>query len=247
MLNSLPAPSLTPEVSTTAPNYNALSSQFEEAKATLSNTPILGTSINQHIAQQQALGEQGAKVDLQEIQQLATMENSALEQAAKNEYQNALKRHQDAESRRIFDMGIRQQIQDNMDAAIAVKTDAAKKVGQELYSLHKLQELRDNIKKMNALRQSYTKEKERGLSSKEDAYNLVLENEFRDEFTKLYELEDTEQFDEKYGINRDDYDRNLAKILDSDEYKAKLEEYKKSKEADWITQRNDFLTDFDKI
>jgi hypothetical protein len=182
MLNSLPAPSLTPEVSTTAPNYNALSSQFEEAKATLSNTPILGTSINQHIAQQQALGEQGAKVDLQEIQQLATMENSALEQAAKNEYQNALKRHQDAESRRIFDMGIRQQIQDNMDAAIAVKTDAAKKVGQELYSLHKMKELRDNKRALSEMQREYTKGKQLALTNAEDLHNEIATQEFMDQF-----------------------------------------------------------------
>jgi hypothetical protein len=232
MLHSLPAPSSAPEVFTPNPNYNAIDQQYIDAEANLKNTPILGTSINQHIAQQQALGEQGVKLDHQRIQTLADMRNSALIQAAKDEQQNALSRYQTAEERRKFDMAIKQQIQDNEDAATAIKTNAASQAAQEFYSLHKMQEMRNDIKKMNELQRGYNKERQIKLNAAEADHNLILENEFRDEFMKLYNAEDVEPFEERFGINPEDYDQNIGAMLESDIYKAKLDEYKASKEAD---------------
>jgi hypothetical protein len=52
------------------------------------------------------------------------MRDAELEQFAKDSYQNAESRYEDAEKRRIFDMGVKQQIQDNTDVATAVATDA---------------------------------------------------------------------------------------------------------------------------
>jgi hypothetical protein len=160
MLRSLPAPSSAPEIFTPGSNYNAVDQQYIDAEAKLKSTPILGTSIAQHIAQQQALGEQGVALDHQRIGALSQMRDADLTQQAKDDYQNALSRHKTAEDRRVFDMGIKQQIQDNEDAATAIKVDAAKKMSQEFYSLHKLQQMRENAKALSAMQREYAKNKQ---------------------------------------------------------------------------------------
>lgn len=247
MLHSLPAPSLTPEVYTPAPNYNLVDQQYIDAESKLNNTPILGTSINQHIAQQQAIGEKVAEVDRQRIQTLANMQNSALEQAAKDEYQNGLKRHQDAEERRKFDMAIKQQIQDNEDTATAIKTDAAKKVGQEFYTLHKLKRERENQKKLAAMRRDYYKNKQQELANAEDIYNAAIAQEFRDQFDKDWDggIQDEEEFQTKYGIDREEYRDRHGEVYDSDAYKTAFDSFKAKKNDDWIKEKNSILATFD--
>ena len=247
MLHSLPAPSLTPEVHTPAPNYNLIDQQYIDAESKLNNTPILGTSINQHIAQQQAIGEKVAEVDHQRIQTLANMQNSALEQAAKDEFQNGLKRHQDAEERRKFDMAIKQQIQDNEDTATAIKTDAAKKVGQEFYTLHKLKRERENQKKLAAMRRDYYKDKQQELTDAEDRYDAEITQEFRDQFDKDWNggIQDEEEFQTKYGIDREEYRDRHSEVYDSDAYKTAFDSFKAKRNDDWVKERNRILAAFD--
>ena len=246
MLHSLPAPSLSPEVHTPAPNYNLIDQQYIDAESKLNNTPILGTSINQHIAQQQAIGEKGVEIDHQRIQTLANMQNSALEQAAKDEYQNALKRHQDAEARRVFDMGIKQQIQDNEDVATAIKTDAAKKVGQEFYSLYKMQEMRNNAKALAEMQRNYARDKQTMIDSEKEDHDAIIAQEFKDQFTNDYHsMKDIEEFMNKYGITEDEYAEGLSSMYNTDAYKTKFDSYRTDKDADWITRKNQLLLDFD--
>lgn len=246
MLHSLPAPSSAPEVFTTTPNYNAVDQQYIDAEANLKNTPILGTSINQHIAQQQALGEQGVKLDHQRIQNLVNIENSALQEAMEAEQQNALSRHQTAEERRKFDMAIQQQIQDNEDAATAIKTDAAKKMSQEFYSLHKLKELKDNQKALSNMRRAYEKEKQLALDNAEADHDMVVAQEFKDQFSNdWHNMEDVDEFMTKYGVTDDEYAEGLSSMYNTDAYKTKFDEYKQSKEADWIRSKNQLLLDYD--
>lgn len=249
MLHSLPAPSLSPEVHTPAPNYNLVDQQYIDAESKLNNTPILGTSINQHIAQQQAIGEKVAEVDHQRIQTLANMQNSALEQAAKDEFQNGLKRHQDAEERRKFDMAIKQQIQDNEDTATAIKTDAAKKVGQEFYTLHKLKRERENQKQLAAMRRDYYKSKQQELTDAEDRHDATITQEFRDQFDKDWNggIQDEEEFQTKYGIDREEYRGRHGEVYDSDAYKTAFDSFKAKKNDDWVKERNRILAAFDEI
>lgn len=246
MLHSLPAPSSAPEVFTPEPNYNVVDQQYADAEAKLKSTPILGTNIDQHIAQQQALGEQGVALDHQRIQALSDMRNSALAQAAKDEYQNALSRHKTAEDRRVFDMGIKQQIQDNEDAAIAIKTDAAKKVGQEFYSLAKIKQLKKDRQALAEMQRDYYKRRDDDVNAARDAHDVAVEQEFRDQFdADLNNMEDLEEFETKYGIDREQYRDNESAIYDSDEYKSKLEAYKTKREADWIKEKNRLLKEYD--
>lgn len=246
MLRSLPAPSSAPEVFTPDPNYNAIDQQYIDAEANLKNIPILGTSINQHIAQQQALGEQGVKLDHQRIQALADMRNSALIQAAKDEQQNALSRYQTAEERRKFDMAIKQQIQDNEDVATAIKTDAAKKMSQEFYSLHKMQEMRNNAKALAEMQRNYARDKQAMIDSEKEDHDVIVAQEFKDQFTNDYHsMKDIEEFMNKYGITEDEYAEGLSSMYNTDAYKTKFDSYKTDKDADWITRKNQLLLDFD--
>lgn len=233
MLHSLPAPSSAPEVFTPDPNYNAIDQQYIDAEANLKNIPILGTSINQHIAQQQALGEQGVKLNHQRIQALADMRNSALIQAAKDEQQNALSRYQTAEERRKFDMAIKQQIQDNEDVATAIKTDAAKKMSQEFYSLHKMQEMRNNAKALAEMQRNYARDKQAMIDSEKEDHDVIVAQEFKDQFTNDYHsMEDIEEFMNKYGITEDEYSEGLSSMYNTDAYKTKFDSYKTDKDAD---------------
>lgn len=246
MLHSLPAPSSAPEVFTPEPNYNVVDQQYADAESKLKSTPILGTSIDQQIAQQQALGEQGVALDHQRIQALSDMRNSALAQAAKDEYQNALSRHKTAEDRRVFDMGIKQQVQDNEDAATAIKTDAAKKVGQEFYSLAKMRQLKKDRQALAEMQRDYYRRRDNDINAAEDAYNVAVEQEFRDQFdADLNNMEDLEEFETKYGIDREQYRDDESAMYDSDAYKSKLAAYKTEKEADWIKEKNQLLKDYD--
>lgn len=245
MLHSLPAPSSAPEVFTPEPNYNVVDQQYADAEAKLKSTPILGTSIDQQIAQQQALGEQGVALDHQKIQALSDLRNSALAQAAKDEYQNALSRHKTAEDRRVFDMGIKQQIQDNEDAAIAIKTDAAKKVGQEFYSLHKMQEMRNDAKEMAKMQRQYLKDRQAAIDDAKEIYDSDLDNEFWAQFKNDYKKDDIDYLIDTYGIDPDDYDQDFDKIRASDEYKTKLQEYKDNKIEEWTKRYNQTLLQFD--
>lgn len=233
MLRSLPAPSSAPEVFTTTPNYNAVDQQYIDAEAKLKSTPILGTSINQHIAQQQALGEQGVKLDHQRIQNLANIENSALQEAMKAEQQNALSRYQTAEERRKFDMAIKQQIQDNEDAATAIKTDAAKKMSQEFYSLHKMQEMRNNAKALAEMQRNYARDKQAEIDKEKSAHDDAVVQEFRDQFDNdRRTIKDVEEFEAKYGINLEEYRDNPHAMYDTDAYKASFDKYKADRDAD---------------
>jgi hypothetical protein len=233
MLHSLPAPSSAPEVFTPGPNYNIVDQQYTDAEAKLKSTPILGTSINQHIAQQQALGEQGVKLDHQRIQTLADMRNSALIQAAKDEQQNALSRYQTAEERRKFDMAIKQQIQDNEDAATAIKTDAAKKMSQEFYSLHKMQEMRENAKALTEMQRQYAKDKQAEIDKAKSAHDDAVVQEFRDQFDNdRRTIKDVEDFEAKYGINLEEYRDNPNAMYDTDAYKVSFDKYKADRDAD---------------
>lgn len=246
MLHSLPAPSSAPEVFTTTPNYNAVDQQYIDAEAKLKNTPILGTSINQHIAQQQALGEQGVKLDHQRIQDLANIENSALQEAMEAEQQNALSRYKTAEERRKFDMAIKQQIQDNEDVATAIKTDAAKKMSQEFYSLHKMQEMRENAKALAEMERNYTRDKQTMIDSEKADHDAIIAQEFKDQFTNDYHsMKDIEEFMNKYGITEDEYAEGLSSMYNTNAYKTKFDSYKTDKDADWITRKNQLLLDFD--
>ena len=245
MLHSLPAPSSAPEIFIPASNYNAIDQQYIDAESKLKNTPILGTSINQHIAQQQALGERGVALDHQKIQNFSQMLDADLAKQVENDYQNALSRHKTAEDRRVFDMGVKQQIQDNEDAAIAIKTDAAKKVGQEFYSLHKMQEMRNNAKAMAQMQRKYLKDRQSAVDEAKEEYYNNLDLEYWNQFKKDYESPDVETIIEKYGIDPDDFDQDFDKIIASDEYQAKLQEYKDSKIEDWTKLYNKTLLQFD--
>lgn len=245
MLHSLPAPLSMPEIFTPTPNYGKINQQFTDAEANLKSTPILGTSINQHIAQQQALGEQGVALDHQRIQTLANMENSALQQAMEAEQQNALSRYQTAEERRKFDMAIKQQIQDNEDAATAIKVDAIKKMSQEFYSLHKMKEMRENAKKMAEMQRNYNKEKQSVLNKEKLDYDDLIAQEFRDQFTDdYYSMQDSEDFMRKYGVTEEEY-LDPSSLYDTEAYKKKFEEYRTSKESDWLAKQNEVLVNFD--
>lgn len=245
MLHSLPAPSSAPETFTPRPNYNIVDQQYTDAEAKLKNTPILGSSIAQHIAQQQALGEQSVALDHQKNQALAQMRDAELAQSAKDEYQNAVSRHKVAEDRRVFDMGVKQQIQDNEDAAIAIKTDAAKKVGQEFYSLHKMKEMRDNAKAMAQMQRKYLKDKQLAIDEAKEEYYNNLDLEYWNQFKKDYESPDVETIIEKYGIDPDDFGQDFDKIIASNEYQTKLQEYKDSKIEEWNKLYNKTLLQFD--
>ena len=245
MLHSLPAPSSAPEIFTPRPNYNIVDQQYTDAEAKLKSTPILGSSIAQHIAQQQALGEQSVALDHQKNQALAQMRDAELAQSAKDEYQNAVSRHKVAEDRRVFDMGVKQQIQDNEDAAIAIKTDAAKKVGQEFYSLHKMKEMRDNAKAMAQMQRKYLKDKQLAVDEAKEEYYNNLDLEYWNQFKKDYESPDVETIIEKYGIDPDDFGQDFDKIIASNEYQTKLQEYKDSKIEEWNKLYNKTLLQFD--
>ena len=246
MLHSLPAPSSAPEIFTPRPNYNIVDQQYTDAEAKLKSTPILGSSIAQHIAQQQALGEQGVALDHQKNQALAQMRDAELTQSAKDEYQNALSRHKTAEDRRVFDMGIKQQIQDNEDAATAIKTDAAKKRSQEFYSLHKMQEMRNNAKALAEMQRNYTRDKQSMVDSEKADHDAVIAQEFKDQFTNDYHsMKDIEEFMNKYGITEDEYAEGLSSMYNTNAYKTKFDSYKTDKDADWIAKQNQLLLDFD--
>lgn len=246
MLHSLPAPSSAPETFTPGPNYNIVDQQYTDAEAKLKSTPILGSSIAQHIAQQQALGEQGVALDHQKNQALAQMRDAELTQSAKDEYQNAVSRHKVAEDRRVFDMGIKQQIQDNEDAAIAIKTDAAKKVGQEFYSLHKMQEMRNNAKALAEMQRNYARDKQAEIDKEKSAHDDAVVQEFRDQFDNdRRTIKDVEEFEAKYGINLEEYRDNPSAMYDTDAYKASFDKYKANRDVDWITRKNQLLLDFD--
>ena len=245
MLHSLPAPSSAPETFTPGPNYNIVDQQYTDAEAKLKSTPILGSSIAQHIAQQQALGEQSVALDHQKNQALAQMRDAELAQSAKDEYQNAVSRYKVAEDRRVFDMGVKQQIQDNEDAAIAIKTDAAKKVGQEFYSLHKMKEMRDNAKAMAQMQRKYLKDKQLAIDEAKEEYYNNLDLEYWNQFKKDYESPDVETIIEKYGIDPDDFGQDFDKIIASNEYQTKLQEYKDSKIEEWNKLYNKTLLQFD--
>lgn len=246
MLHSLPAPSSAPEIFVPASNYNAIDQQYIDAESKLKNTPILGTSINQHIAQQQALGEKGVALDHQKIQDFSQMQNADLAKQIENNYQNAVSRHKTAEDRRVFDMGVEQQIQDNEDAAIAIKTDAAKKASQEFYSLHKMQEMRNNAKALAEMERNYNRDKQTMIDSEKADHDAVIAQEFKDQFTNDYHsMKDIEEFMNKYGITEDEYAEGLSSMYDANAYKTKFDSYKTDKDADWITRKNQLLLDFD--
>ena len=247
MLHSLPAPSSSPELFTPKQNYNGIDQQYTDAEANLKSTPILGTSINQHIAQQQAIGQQGVALDHQKIQTLANMQNSDLVQAAKDEYQNALKRHQDAESRRVFDIGVRQQIQDQIDSATAVKTDAWKKASQEVYSLAKMKELRENRKALHEMQMQYNKAKQNALTSAENLYKDRIVQDFRDQFDlDRKNIQDNEEFVKKYGIGFDEIN-DSDNVYETDAYKKAFEKYETDHAQDWIDERNKLVRDYDEM
>lgn len=246
MLHSLPAPSSAPETFTPGPNYNIVDQQYADAEAKLKSIPILGTSIDQQIAQQQALGEQGVTLDHQRIQALAQMRDAELAQFAKDEYQNAVSRHKVAEDRRIFDMGVKQQVQDNEDAAIAIKTDAAKKVGQEFYSLYKMQEMRNNAKALAEMERNYIRDKQSKIDKAKSVHDDAVVQEFRDQFDNdRRTIKDVEEFEAKYGIDLEEYRDNPAAMYDTDAYKASFDKYKADRDADWINEKNQLLLDFD--
>lgn len=246
MLHSLPAPSSAPEVFTPGPNYNIVDQQYTDAEAKLKSTPILGSSIAQHIAQQQAIGEQGVALDHQKNQALAQMRDAELAQSVKDEYQNALSRYQTAEERRKFDMAIKQQIQDNEDAATAIKTDAAKKMSQEFYSLHKMQEMRNNAKALAEMQRNYARDKQAEIDKAKSAHDDAVVQEFRDQFDNdKRTIKDVEDFEAKYGINLEEYRDNPYAMYDTDAYKASFDKYKANRDADWITEQNQLLLDFD--
>lgn len=246
MLHSLPAPSSAPEIFTPRPNYNIIDQQYTDAEAKLKSTPILGSSIAQHIAQQQALGEQGVALDHQRNQALAQMRDAELAKSAEDEYQNAVSRHKVAEDRRVFDMGIKQQIQDNEDAAIAIKTDAAKKVGQEFYSLYKMQEMRNNAKALSEMQRQYAKDKQAEIDKAKSTHDDAVVQEFRDQFDNdRRTMKDVEDFEAKYGINLEEYRDNPSAMYDTDAYKLSFDKYKADKDADWIDRKNQLLLDFD--
>lgn len=233
MLHSLPSPSSAPEIFTPRPNYNIVDQQYTDAEAKLKSTPILGSSIAQHIAQQQALGEQGVALDHQKNQALAQMRDAELTQSAKDEYQNAVSRHEVAEDRRVFDMGIKQQIQDNEDAAIAIKTDAAKKVGQEFYSLYKMQEMRNNAKALAEMQRNYARDKQAEIDKAKSAHDDAVIQEFRDQFDNdRRTIKDVEDFEAKYGINLEEYRDNPYAMYDTDAYKVSFDKYKADRDAD---------------
>lgn len=246
MLHSLPAPSSAPEIFTPRPNYNIIDQQYTDVEAKLTSTPILGSSIAQHIAQQQALGEQGVALDHQRNQALAQMRDAELAKSAEDEYQNAVSRHKVAEDRRVFDMGIKQQIQDNEDAAIAIKTDAAKKVGQEFYSLYKMQEMRNNAKALSEMQRQYAKDKQAEIDKAKSTHDDAVVQEFRDQFDNdRRTMKDVEDFEAKYGINLEEYRDNPSAMYDTDAYKLSFDKYKADKDADWIDRKNQLLLDFD--
>ena len=245
MLHSLPAPSSAPEVFTAKPNYNVLDQQYTDAEAKLHSTPILGSSVDQHIAQQQAIGEQTAALEHQKIQALSQMRNADLAQSAKDDYQNAASRHQTAEERHVFDMGIKQQIQDNEDAATAIKTDAIKKFDQELYSLAKMKELKENRRALAEMQREYYKKREETVRGAEDAFNQSVDQNFRNQFTADLEMEDLDEFQNKYGIDREQYQDDESAMYDSEEYKAALDAYKLEQQEEWIKRKNQIMTSFD--
>ena len=246
MLHSLPAPSSAPETFTPRPNYNIVDQQYTDAEAKLKSTPILGSSIAQHIAQQQALGEQGVALDHQKNQALAQMRDAELAKSAEDEYQNAVSRHKVAEDRRVFDMGIKQQIQDNEDAAIAIKTYAAKKVGQEFYSLYKMQEMRNNAKALSEMQRQYAKDKQAEIDKAKSTHDDAVVQEFRDQFDNdRRTMKDVEDFEAKYGINLEEYRDNPSAMYDTDAYKLSFDQYKADKDADCIDRKNQLLLDFD--
>lgn len=246
MLHSLPAPSSAPEIFTPRPNYNIVDQQYTDAEAKLKSIPILGSSIDQHIAQQQALGEQGVALDHQRNQALAQMRDAELTQSAKDEYQNAVSRHKVAEDRRVFDMGIKQQIQANEDVATAIKTDAAKKVGQEFYSLHKMKEMRNNAKALAEMQRNYVRDKQAMIDSEKEDHDDIIAQEFKDQFTNDYHsMKDIEEFMNKYGITEDEYAEGLSSMYNTNAYKTKFDSYKTDKDVDWIDRKNQLLLDFD--
>lgn len=245
MLHSLPAPSTSPEVFTPKPNYNIVDQEYTDAEAKLKNTPILGTSINQHIAQQQAIGEQSVALNHQKNQALAKMRDAELEQFAKDSYQNAESRYEDSEKRRIFDMGVKQQIQDNTDVATAVATDAWKKAGQEVYSLVKMDRYRKNQQALSEMQREYVRGKQAELDTAEKKYNAELEQSFRTQFDDDWNnIEDIETLNSKYGIDFSECE-TIEEAYESGNYDKAFEKYKAARSQDWITKRNQTLLDYD--
>ena len=60
-------------------------------------------------------------------------------------------------------------------------------------------------------------------------------------------IKDLEEFETKYGIDREQYRDDESAMYDSDAYKSKLAAYKTEKEADWIKKKNQLLKDYDVV
>jgi hypothetical protein len=130
-------------------------------------------------------------------------------------------------------MGIKQQIQDNEDAAIAIKTDAAKKVGQEFYSLHKMKEMRNNAKALAEMQRDYVRDKQAEIDKEKSAHDDAVVQEFRDQFDNdRRTMKDVEDFEAKYGINLEEYRDNPTAMYDTDAYKISFDKYKATRDAD---------------
>jgi hypothetical protein len=58
-------------------------------------------------------------------------------------------------------------------------------------------------------------------------------------------MQDTEDFIAKYGLTQEEYDAGLSSLYNTDAYKTKFDEYKTSRDADWIKKQNQLLLEFD--
>ena len=244
-LHSLRSPEHAPEMTYQPSNYNLLEQQYNNAQAKLNSTPILGTSIDQHIAQQQAIGEQNVTIDDKRIQNIAQLMDKDSKERANVDYRNASQRYQEAEAIRQHENSIKTAIQDEKDKARAIKTEAFSSYLDETNKLWQLQQERKKAKLLAEMRLQHDKGLQSEIDKEKSFYDTNLSQEFRNQFDLDMgvgdtpgRIEDDEEFKEKYGFGFDDWEASEDKY-DSDIYKTAYEAYAKTKEADW----NKILTD----
>ena len=252
MLHSLAAPSHAPELSYQTPNYNLLDQQYNNAEAKLNSTPILGTSVAQQIAQQQAIGEKTAALNVERNNAFKQLLQQDMTQRGKIDYQNATQRRLDSEAIRKHDNGIKQTIDSEEGKAIAIKKDAMTKVLSDSQKLWQLQEKRKNMRQLDELNYNYATALDAEIAKEQKKYDAELEERFRRQFDlDKDKIEDIEDFVEKYGIDHTTYD-DQSEIYTGDDYKAAYEAFRKENAAEWDAikkatenkHKSDFMTKY---
>lgn len=240
-LHSLVPPGRATRQSYLSPNYNFIEHQYEDAKEQLSGIPVIGTSVDRQIAQQQAIGQQMADLDKQRILTVGQMVDTGRKEEMDLNYRSDMQEDEETEKKRQHENAVKESIQGQKDNAIAIEKDAKTKVLGEFHKLWQLKQERDKIKENALLRLNY----ERGLQDKleleKDSYDSVLAQNFRNQFDSDMEtFKDIEDFKEKYGIDLETWEKNY----DSDEYKAAFNAYAKSKETDWEELKDKLTTEY---